>query len=215
MTFKYCKNCKKRFYIKNGKHKQKFCSLTCYYKFPKSEATKRKISEYVLKNPIKNRPKGKNVYNWNKIAKICIVCKGVFLVSPSHNNVNHCSRKCYDKVTNKIHKIGEKNYRWHGDPCNYRGSKWPKIRKKIYERDNYTCQICGKHKNEGIRLVAHHKIPRALGKKISEDIGININIDNAHNLVTLCASCHAKIENTFYNKTIKQGKIPLLITRIK
>jgi 5-methylcytosine-specific restriction endonuclease McrA len=58
---------------------------------------------------------------------------------------------------------------------------WPKIRGRVYERDNYTCQVCGK--TDG-RLAAHHIIPRRDGGQDSMD-----------NLITVCDGvCHKKIE---------------------
>jgi len=56
---------------------------------------------------------------------------------------------------------------------------WKKLIKRIYARDNYTCQECGK---KGGLLNAHHIIPWAISKNDCDD-----------NLITLCVSCHAKI----------------------
>ena len=70
---------------------------------------------------------------------------------------------------------------------------------KIRERDNYTCQMCGKHSN----LHVHHKVHLS---KIIQDI-IAENEDKTHdelydviinderfldedNLITLCKDCH-------------------------
>lgn len=63
--------------------------------------------------------------------------------------------------------------------------EWKKIAKKIYQRDNWTCQTCGKH---GGVLNAHHKIPYS----ISKDNSLN-------NLITLCIPCHARIHMTLNN----------------
>lgn len=214
-----CGNCKKLFKVKKGKYYQKFCSLACYYNFPKSKKTREKISKYVKKNPIKNRPRGKSLYNWNKIKKKCIICNKRFFVSPAFKNQEHCSRNCYFGATNKINKRGEKSSSWLGGFCEYRGSEWIRIRNKVYQRDNYTCKLCGKSRKEGVRLIAHHNIPRRFKEKIKEDFGMDINIDNLNNLITLCTPCHSKIENTFYRKSIKEKKIPLIIieevTRLK
>jgi 5-methylcytosine-specific restriction endonuclease McrA len=58
---------------------------------------------------------------------------------------------------------------------------WEKIRGRVYERDNYTCQVCGKTNG---RLAAHHIIPRRDGGQDSMD-----------NLITVCDGvCHKKIE---------------------
>jgi hypothetical protein len=61
----------------------------------------------------------------------------------------------------------------------YQFEEWKKIARYVYQRDNYTCQTCGK---KGGLLNAHHKIPWAISKN-----------DNPNNLITLCVECHAKI----------------------
>jgi len=76
-------------------------------------------------------------------------------------------------------------------PWNYMGKKeyydttsdeWNRIRIKVWQRDNFTCQQCGA---KGVRVDAHHIIPY----RISKD-------NSLKNLVTLCRSCHAKTDNS-------------------
>ena len=75
------------------------------------------------------------------------------------------------------------------------GDDWEAIRLIIYMRDNYKCQECGITMNEYKRpLDIHHKIPFL----ISHDNSLN-------NLITLCRSCHMKIEK----QVIKQQKVML------
>lgn len=54
-------------------------------------------------------------------------------------------------------------------------------RKAIYRRDGYTCALCGSTKY----LQIHHYIHRGQG-------GSN----SPHNLITLCADCHALAHGT-------------------
>ena len=58
-------------------------------------------------------------------------------------------------------------------------SNWHDIRKKVYKRDNWFCQDCRIKCHNKVKIQCHH---------------INYNEkDNAFsNLITLCASCHAK-----------------------
>ena len=49
----------------------------------------------------------------------------------------------------------------------------------VFQRDNYTCCICGKTKNDGVELVIDHIIPRSRGGKTTEG-----------NLQTLCSKCN-------------------------
>ena len=66
-----------------------------------------------------------------------------------------------------------------------RGFNWKSIKKKIKERDNYTCQECGEIEGEQY-LQVHHIIPYRIFEDNSEE-----------NLITLCSKCHAKQEYSF------------------
>lgn len=63
---------------------------------------------------------------------------------------------------------------------------WIETRKKVYERDNWTCQVCGKHCHKDIQC--HHIVPY----RHTQD-------DDMENLITLCKSCHWKEERKYYN----------------
>ena len=65
---------------------------------------------------------------------------------------------------------------------------WDKIRKKVYERDKWTCQICGKH-CQAKDIQCHHITPY----RISHN-------DDMENLITLCRSCHMREEWKHYRK---------------
>ena len=86
------------------------------------------------------------------------------------------------KVTAKKVHLGENNPRWVGDRrklkrpmTSYEGNLW---RTAVYERDNYTCQICGEH---GGKLNADHIKPYSLYSELKWEL------DNGR---TLCISCH-------------------------
>jgi len=59
---------------------------------------------------------------------------------------------------------------------------WNRLRRYIFERDNYTCAICGRKTKYP---ECHHIIPISSG-------GDN----NPNNLITLCKRCHRR--NTKY-----------------
>jgi len=61
-----------------------------------------------------------------------------------------------------------------------------KIRKKVLERDNYTCQICGKKGDSKLHI--HHICKRK-----------NDGSDCLDNLITVCPSCHPRADRTEYN----------------
>lgn len=70
--------------------------------------------------------------------------------------------------------------------------EWIKTTKTIRKRDRYICQYCGKFP----AYVVHHIIPR------------RIRIDNSdNNLITLCRSCHMKVES-ITTKYLGQNKDP-------
>ena len=54
-------------------------------------------------------------------------------------------------------------------------------RTKVFERDDYTCQLCGEH---GGKLNAHHVVPFA------KDKAKRLEVSNG---VTLCEDCHRAI----------------------
>ncbi|MEK6884669.1 MAG: HNH endonuclease [Nanoarchaeota archaeon] len=89
---------------------------------------------------------------------------------------------------------GEKHWNWKGG-CGKRPLNSPEYkfwRKAVFEKDNYTCQSCGKY---GQYLEAHHK--KAWAKY--PDLRYDIN-----NGETLCKECHNNKREFFGNKYIKK-----------
>ena len=81
---------------------------------------------------------------------------------------------------------GPNHWNWKGGitPANQkaRNSKFAhEWRKAVFERDNYTCQMCGKH---GGKLNAHHI------KHWAKFPGERFVLDNG---ITFCEECHKKI----------------------
>ncbi len=74
---------------------------------------------------------------------------------------------------------------WNSTPNNY-GSNWPRIRDQIRQRDNFCCQVCGKHEQDKAFAV-HHKIPFRLFTSREQ-------ANQPDNLITLCPSCHRRAE---------------------
>ena len=65
-------------------------------------------------------------------------------------------------------------------PPSIKIEKWDEIRRKVFERDNYTCLYCGKSKEkDDVRLVCDHvdAVTRGGGNELS-------------NLVTACKECN-------------------------
>jgi hypothetical protein len=92
--------------------------------------------------------------------------------------------------------MGEKSPLWKGGvkpELNRRLDRapWRRLRREVYERDNWTCQECGcrclntkdAKAHPKRKIQAHHVVPRRFGGS-----------DELSNLVTLCMSCHHKRE---------------------
>lgn len=75
------------------------------------------------------------------------------------------------------------------------GPSWTTQRAKIRQRDNHTCVLCGiEGKGKGRALDVHHITRRAF---FGYTPGKNLNYlwaNHPANLVTLCQSCHGKVE---------------------
>lgn len=67
---------------------------------------------------------------------------------------------------------------------NQRKLMTPKLRKTIMERDNYTCQMCGKYMPDEVGLHIDHIIPVSKGGKTVES-----------NLQVLCSKCNGRKSN--------------------
>lgn len=85
------------------------------------------------------------------------------------------------------YKRGDKHWNWKGgiskDVHSINEPKYKKWRSQIFERDNWTCQTCGKR---GCHLEAHHI------KGWAKYPELRYNLENG---VTLCRDCHKLTDN--------------------
>jgi hypothetical protein len=96
---------------------------------------------------------------------------------------------------------GDKSHFWKGGLTDknrllrnsFEAKEW---RRLVYERDNYTCQMCGARSGKGVRvnLEADHIKPWSKYPELRFDI---------NNGRTLCKSCHRKTD-TFGGNAIKK-----------
>jgi DEAD/DEAH box helicase domain-containing protein len=77
------------------------------------------------------------------------------------------------------------NGMWRNDPNNY-GASWAKQRDRARARDDYRCQVCGTAEQDRAHHV-HHKSP-------FRQFDSPIIANHLSNLVTLCPSCHRRVE---------------------
>lgn len=94
--------------------------------------------------------------------------------------------------------------------CNYnhylQSKMWKRIRKRVLERDDYTCYVCQKEANQ-----VHHRV-------YTEDNVFGIKLDG---MISICAGCHKKAEyngnkkvtlqkaNAWIDKAKKKPKAPI------
>jgi len=124
-----------------------------------------------------------------KVTKECDQCGKTMNVLQSKLDRGHgrfCSRDCLgDWLSENV--VGEQHHRWKEGETSYTGDWW-RIRDEARERDNHECQVCGATRQEnGQRLDVHHIRP-------VRDFDDPQNAHRLDNVVTLCRSCHRKVE---------------------
>jgi len=182
-----CIKCEKEFYTTIARKeggRGKYCSKKCMYSDKKGKTTKNS-------GQFKKGQKPKN-YIGNKVT--CEKCGKEFEAAPCFNR-KFCSRKCehldkigkdgYWKRKKRPNISGKNNSNWKGgitkENSKQRQSvEYKKWRDSVFERDNYTCQDCGKH---GCYIEAHHI------KSFADYIDLRYVIDNG---ITYCKKCHGK-----------------------
>jgi len=115
---------------------------------------------------------------FDKPKHICIDCGK--LIRSHNKKVKRC-KKCWVKsITGKNHPsykpIKKKRAKKRDIEKGYSSLFISEFKKEIFERDDWTCQICGKR---GGKLHCHH-------------INYNKRDSSRNNLVTLCNSCHTR-----------------------
>lgn len=189
--------CKKMYQIKNGahinQHLRKRVTMTCLscgkpYSIPKNrESTSRFCSKECLGKM--NGERGKIQYK-KRVIVHCAFCNKEIEKKPSTiKKLNFCSVECMSRYYSESRMFtGENSPTWAGGEVNYYGPNWHANRRIARERDNFTCQDCGKTEAEnGCELSVHHIVPFR---------NFNGDWEKANklaNLITLCEyPCHRK-----------------------
>jgi len=122
----------------------------------------------------------------------CEVCGETFQKRPAKIEMyekNFCSRECHGEWISENLR-GENHPRWQGGKVDY-GENWYEQRRKALDRDNHTCQACGKDDTEAKRIHVHHITPR-------RDFDDFEKANRVENLVCLCMPCHSKCEGRYH-----------------
>jgi DEAD/DEAH box helicase domain-containing protein len=83
-----------------------------------------------------------------------------------------------------VDRLRERNL-WKNDPNEY-GSNWAALKDLVRARDGYRCQLCGTIE-QGRAHDIHHKVPFRSFASLEQ-------ANQIHNLITLCPSCHHRVE---------------------
>lgn len=187
---KACEQCGNKFTAKRPS--TKYCSVECSaktqrnritiaceqcgkkFRVPKSQKHRRFCSEECFQASL-------------RITLICEKCKKPFDVPKSKKKRRFCSRKCFDEYRNtpawKEQVRAQITYSPNAQ--NYRGANWDEQREKALKRDGNRCMVCGTKKRV---LHVHHIIP------FHDFDGDWIAANQLLNLISLCNSCHRKVE---------------------
>ncbi len=106
-----------------------------------------------------------------KVSGICEICGEEFTASCRWQKT--CSPKC------RRERDGKRR-RKRRDELEKNGTiGYLSLRFKILQRDNFTCQYCGRTPQNGVKLQIDHIIPESKGGKFVEE-----------NLITSCEECN-------------------------
>lgn len=159
------------------KTRNKYCSWKCYLKYH-------------------NRRKDKTKY----IEVECLNCNKKFKTYKIRKR-KFCCRQCnYDyRVINKlIAKEKHPNWNPNKNPKVNMTEEWGNWRTQVYERDKYTCQICGQISGE---LHPHHIKPKCCFLELMYVVS---------NGITLCKECHMFLHKLFpMNQYLKHKDLSL------
>ena len=186
-----CDYCGKEMEVSKSKYKRSnnhFCSNECHGGW-KSENCR-----------------GENSPHYNKVECSCDYCgKEIKIIKSQYDKHNNhfCSNECKSKWHSESMRgenhpcYGKEGLKGENNP-NYNPNLTPEEReqgrniegykdwrKEVFERDNYTCQCCGK---KGERLNAHHIFGYAEHKDLRTEV------DNG---ITLCEDCHREYHKQY------------------
>jgi hypothetical protein len=180
-TFMALKDCKSR--------NQLYCNQTCYGKSLEGK-------------PATDSQRKGLAHGWDTAKGRPSKYKGVPRTEEAKRNISNARKgkplsEDHKKSLHKPHPSGaeENHWNWQGGvtPENHKirsSAELEAWRKSVFERDNYTCQICNQHGGE---LNAHHINAFAWDEE---------SRDNVINGVTLCKQCHKKADKR--NRDIKK-----------
>lgn len=186
-----CETCGNEFTaIESRRNKARFCSYKCYWENLRgskaSEDTRKKMSQS-QKGRIRT---AKELANLNKGA--------MYRFTKGHKlGVGRVvSEETKEKLRNLPHLRGKENPNWKGGKSTENHLRrtrkaYVRWRKGVFERDGYTCQLCGEYAGY---IEAHHIKPVRKYPELIYEI---------NNGMTLCLKCHGKVDKYRCHKNQK------------
>ena len=182
---------------------RRFCSKKCYNEWkkgkhfsPKTEFKKGQKAINPIRKGERRSPKTefkKGQTPWNKGRKL--------------------TKEERKKISDALPKrLGEKAGNWRGGTTKLRVAimglkEYKKWRKAVFTRDNWTCQMCGRRRKRGDRVIlhAHHikpvyQIIKECGIKNTKDALKCKELWDVSNGMTLCVSCHKQTPSYLVNQ---------------
>lgn len=162
--------------------------LTTYEIAERVGYTPKGVHNWIVKHDIETRPShglGKEYVELE-----CANCGNIFTAQPSRaDRAKYCSRECYYEDMDM--PKGPDHWSWKETPEHRpSGTEWVELRRQVRERDEYTCQLCGKDESEMDRQLDVHHLNRV---RDSEDPRKQVSSD-PDELISLCRSCHRQVE---------------------
>ncbi len=208
---KTCPFCQKEFECPKYS-KSKYCSREC------SNNAKKKKNYCVVCNKQINLgtkyckdclKEHKSKISYNRIKTQCGYCKKDLYIIPSvfkQREKHYCDVNCMAKDYS-LRFSGENSPSWKGGKRHYQGH-WLSQRMLALQRDNNTCQLCGKKSEEqnGISMSVHHI-------NNYRNYTNKLDANNLDNLICLCHNCHSFVhsnkntKNIFINNKIQSNLI--------
>lgn len=172
-----CAQCDKPV-TKKTKHVKEynFCSLTCHNLWLSERAKKRKEEEE--RNPKHCARCGVQI---NQNSTHCRSCSAYLNTPVRSVGDNSEWWETYREIIKETRSRGEDHYNWHGGASfePYGEGFDNDLRTRIRDRDNHTCQLCGKSEIEnGEDLSVHH-------------LDYSKSNHDPDNLISLCRVCHS------------------------
>jgi ribosomal protein L31 len=130
--------------------------------------------------------------HYRKTTVACAICGKAVSVKPSQatkQKRRFCDNVCRGRwMSQNIHSSAHP--KWKGGSIDYRGPNWKRQSQAARKRDG-CCQLCHTSDN----LTAHHIKPFREFGYIRGQNDLYKQANAMHNLITLCQSCHGRVEH--------------------